>query len=110
SDRNLHALLQWRMVNLSVEFGNTETSCQAYAHICGTAGPHFGNYEAGRRFGRLGYDLIERRGLKRFQGRIYVGYATGVVVEIGPLRAASDLLRQAFEAANTAGDVTFAAF
>jgi len=98
------------MVNLSLEFGNTEASCQAYAHVFAIAGPHFGNYEAGRRFGRLGYDLVERRWFKRFQARTYMAYAVGVVSEIGPLRAASDLLRHAFEAAQTAGDLTYAAF
>jgi len=30
-------------------------------------GPHFGDYQAGFRFGRLGYDLVEKRGLHRFQ-------------------------------------------
>ena len=34
------------------------------------AGAHFGDYQAGYRFGRLGYELIERRGLKRFQGNL----------------------------------------
>jgi len=28
------------------------------------AGPHFGDYQAGLRFGRLGYELVEQRGLK----------------------------------------------
>jgi PAS domain S-box-containing protein len=110
TDTNLLSLVLWRMVNLSLEFGNTEASCQAYAHVFAIAGPHFGNYEAGRRFGRLGYDLVERRGFKRFQARTYMAYAVGVVAEIGPLRAASDLFRHAFEAANTAGDLTYAAF
>ena len=110
TDTNLQSLVLWRMVNLSLEFGNTEASCQAYALVFAIAGPHFGNYEAGRRFGRLGYDLVERRGFKRFQARTYSAYAVGVVSEIGPLRAASDLFRRAFEAANTAGDLTYAAF
>ena len=110
TDTNLQSLVLWRMVNLSLEFGNTEASCQAYALVFAIAGPHFGNYEVGRRFGRLGYDLVERRGFKRFQARTYSAYGIGVVSEIGPLRAASDLFRRAFEAANTAGDLTYAAF
>ena len=110
TDTNLQSLVLWRMVNLSLEFGNTEASCQAYALVFAIAGPHFGNYEAGCRFGRLGYDLVERRGFKRFQARTYLAYGVGVVSEIGPLRAASDLFRHAFEAANTAGDLTYAAF
>ena len=37
-------------------------------------GPHFGDYQAGFRFGRLGYDLVEQRGLKRFQARDYLDF------------------------------------
>ncbi len=110
TDTNLQSLVLLRMVNLSLEFGNTDASCQAYAHVFAIAGPHFGNYEAGRRFGRLGCDLVERRGFKRFEARTYLAYAVGVVTDIGPLRAASDLARHAFEAAQTAGDLTYAAF
>src|SRR6185436_6325031 len=110
TDTNLKSLVLLRMVNLSLEFGNTEASCQAYALVFAIAGPYFGNYEAGRRFGRLGYDLVERRGFKRFRARTYLAYGVGVVSEVGPLREASDLCRHAFEAANTAGDLTFAAF
>jgi steroid delta-isomerase-like uncharacterized protein len=110
TDTNLQCLVLWRMVNLSLEFGNAEASCQAYALVFASAGPHFGNYQAGHRFGQLGYDLVERRGFKRFQARTYMAYGVGVVSEIGPLRAASHLFRQGFEAANTAGDLTFAAF
>ena len=32
---------------------------------------HFGDYQAGYRFGQLGYELVEKRGLKRFQARTY---------------------------------------
>src|SRR6185436_19954121 len=58
----------------------------------------------------LGYDLVERRGFKRFRARTYLAYGVGVVSEVGPLREARDLCRHAFEAANAAGDLTFAAF
>jgi PAS domain S-box-containing protein len=110
TDTHLQALVLLRMVNLSLGFGNTEASSQAYAHVFAIAGPHFGNYEAGHRFGRLGYDLVEQRGFRRFRARTYLAYGVGVLAEVGPLRAASDLCRRAFEAANTAGDLTFAAF
>src|SRR4029453_17372397 len=77
TDTNLQSLVLLRMVNLSLEFGNAEASCQAYAHVFAIAGPLFGDYEAGRRFGRLGYDLVEQRGFKRFQARTLMAYAVG---------------------------------
>ena len=38
------------------------------------AGPRFGDYQAGFRFGQLGYDLVEQRGLKRFQAGTYLNF------------------------------------
>src|SRR5207245_1418370 len=64
---NLEFLTVCRAVNLSLEHGNSDGSCFAYAMLSLVAGPHFGNFQAGFRFGQLGYDLIERRGLRRFQ-------------------------------------------
>ena len=40
------------------------------------AGPRFGDYQAGFRFGRLGYELVEQRGLKRFQARTYLNFGS----------------------------------
>ena len=43
------------------------------------AGPRFGDYQAGFRFGQLGYDLVEKRGLKRFQTRTFLNFGSGVI-------------------------------
>jgi hypothetical protein len=48
-----------RAVNLSLEGGNCDGSCYAYAVLGRLAGPEFGDYQAGLRFGRLGYELVE---------------------------------------------------
>ena len=74
------------------------------------AGPHFGNYKAGFRFGRLGYELVEKRGLKRFQARTYLWFGNFVMPWTKHVRAGRDLMRRAFEAANKVGDLTFAAY
>jgi hypothetical protein len=67
TDAKLFYLAICRAVNLSLESGNSDGSCVAYVCFPMIAGPHFGNYKAGFRFGRLGYELVEQRGLKRFQ-------------------------------------------
>ena len=72
------------------------------------AGPRFGDYQAGFRFGRLGYELVEQRGLKRFQARTYMIFGSLVMPWTRHVRAGRDLLRRAFEAANKIGDLTFA--
>ena len=48
------------------------SSCVAYVWLGVVAGARFGNYKAGFRFGQLGYELVERRGLKPFQVRTYL--------------------------------------
>jgi GAF domain-containing protein len=98
------------MVNLSLEYGNTDPSCIAYVHLGADAGPRFGNYQAGFRFGRLGYDLVERRGLTRFRARTYLGFAVLIVSWTKHWRIARDLIRDAFDAATTMGDLTWAAY
>src|SRR5258706_4417024 len=104
------SLVICRMVNLRLERGNSYGSYFAYVWFGVIAGPHFGNYKAGFRFGRLGYELIEKRGLKRFQARTCMVFGNLVVPWTKHVRAGRDLLRRAFEAANKTGDLTFAAY
>ena len=110
SDENLCSLVICRMVNLSLEYGNSNGSCFAYVWFAIIAGPRFGNYMDGCRFGRLGYDLVEKRGLKRFQGRTYMSFGGVVVPWTRHVLAGRDLVRRAFDAANEMGDLTFAAY
>jgi PAS domain S-box-containing protein len=110
TDANLLSLVICRAVNLSLERGNSDGSCFAYVWLGVVAGPHFGNYKAGFRFGRLGYELIEKHGLKRFQARTYMVFGNLVVPWTKHIRAGRDLLHRAFETANKTGDLTFAAY
>ena len=75
------------------------------------AGPHFGDYRtAVYRFGQLGYDLVEERGLRRFQARTYMDFGGSVLPWTRHVRAGRDLVRRAFEAANKIGDLNYAAY
>ena len=74
------------------------------------AGARFGDYEAGLRFSKLGKELVEHRGLKRFQARTYLNFANVVMPWTQRFRSGRDLLRRAFETASNSGDVTFAAY
>ena len=110
TDANLLSLAICRAVNLSLERGNSDGSCVAYVWLGQVAGPHFGNYKAGFRFGRLGYELVEKRGLKRFQARTYMVFGSHVMPWTKHVRAGRDLVHRAFEAANKIGDLSFAAY
>ncbi|ODM77073.1 AAA family ATPase [Bradyrhizobium elkanii] len=110
TDAKLRSMVICRAVNLSLESGNCDGSCYAYAVLGRLAGPEFGDYQAGLRFGRLGYELVEQRGLKRFQARTYLNFGYLLIFWTSQVREGRDLLRRAFETANQIGDLTFAAY
>ena len=106
---SLGSLVLYRAVNLSLEGGNCDASCYAYAQLATILGPRFDDYLTGSRFARLGYDLIERRGLRRFAARTYLQYGY-LIVWTEHVRAGRDLLRRAFDVAAETGDLTNAAY
>src|SRR5262245_49644827 len=110
TDANLCSLAISRMVNLSLEHGNTDVSCAAYVELGGLiAGPRFGDYDAGFRFGRLGYDLVEQRGLQRFKDRIYMLFGRLIMPWTKHVRTGRDLVRRASDVAKAIGALRFAA-
>jgi signal transduction histidine kinase len=110
TDANFLSLAVCRAVNLSLERGNSDGSCVTYVWLGMIAGSHFGNYKAGFRFGRLGYELVEQCGLKRFQARTYLWFGQWVMPWTKHVEAGRDLMRRAFETANKVGDLTVAAY
>src|SRR4029078_5494548 len=74
-DANLSSLVVCRMVRLSLEHGNCAASCLGYVWFAMFAGPRFNNYKGGYRFGQLGFDLVEKHGLLRYQARTHRTFA-----------------------------------
>ncbi|SHG48132.1 AAA family ATPase [Bradyrhizobium erythrophlei] len=109
TDENLSCLVICRMANLSMEHGNGDGSCVAYVGLGTILGPQFGDYRAGFRFGKLGLDLVERRGLRRFEARVYLIFGHRVIPWTQPIRVGRPLVRHGFDAANKLGDLTYAA-
>jgi PAS domain S-box-containing protein len=110
TDENLLSLVICRMANLSLEHGNSDGSCFAYVWLGMILGPHFDDYRAGFRFARLGYDLVEKRGLHRYQARAYMSFGNLVMPWTKHVQTGRDLVRRAFGTANSIGDLTFAAY
>jgi PAS domain S-box-containing protein len=109
-DQDLCALVICRVMNLSLEHGNSDASCFAYVWFGIIAGPRFGNYEGGFKFGQLGYDLLEKRGLKRYEARTCMCFGSVVVPWTKHARHGRDLVRHAFDVAYRMGDFTYAAY
>lgn len=109
-DENLSSLVLCRMVTLSLEHGNSDASCFAYVWVAMFAGPRFNNYKDGFRFGQLGYDLVEKRGLTRYQARIWMNMGSTVLPWMRHPASGRELVRRAFDLAYRIGDLTFASY
>src|SRR3989454_3937539 len=108
TDTNLGSWVLCRAVNLSLERGHGDGSCIAYEHLGMIAGPLFGDYKVGSEFGRLGYELVEKRGLRRFQPRTYMSFGNVILPWTAHVRVGRDLVRRAFDAACRIGDLSCA--
>src|SRR5260370_27786992 len=107
TEENLFRLVVCRMAALSLEHGNSDGSCLAYAWLGSVLGMYFGDYQTGLRFGRLSLDLVEKRGLDRFRARVYLVFAVHVVDWTQNLSISRGLLRRAFAAAPAAPSLSF---
>ena len=110
TDLNLLSLKICRAVAFGLEHGHGDGSCVAYVLLGMIAGAHFGDYQAGYRFAELGYELVEQRGLRRFQAPTYQPFGDRVMPWTRPIKACRDLLHRAFDAAIRGGPFTFAVF
>ena len=110
TDENLRCLVIARMVNLSLEHGNSDGSCIAYVQLGWFVGPRFGDYQAAFRFGKLGLDLVEKRGLERFRARVSQCFGYFVNPWSRHLRTSLELLRRSFATAQEAGDLKYAVY
>ena len=109
-DEHLNSLIICRLVTLSLEHGNCDASCFAYVWLAMFAGPRFNNYKDGFRFGQLGYELVEKRGLTRYQARIWMNMGSTVLPWAKHVAGGRELVRRAFDAAYRIGDLTFASY
>jgi PAS domain S-box-containing protein len=109
TDSNLVALVNCRAVNLSLERGNCDASCYAYVWVGAVAGARFGDYRTGYRIGRIGCELVEKRGWTRLQPGTLLIFAAVVMPWARPVKAGRDLFHRAIDEANSIGDVVSAA-
>jgi predicted ATPase len=110
TDQNLRSLVIARIVNLSLEHGNSEGSCVAYAHLGWFLAPRFGHHQAAFRFAKLGLDLVERRGLERFSARACQCFGYFVNPWSRRLRTSLELLDRSFAMAQETGDLRYAVY
>ena len=110
TDRNLFALVSCRGSSLSIERGSSDGSCLIYVWFSDIAGHRFGDYQDAFRFAQLGYELVEKRGLKRFQASTYVSFAGMIMPWMKRLADCRNVQERAFEIASRNGDLTYAVY
>jgi predicted ATPase/signal transduction histidine kinase len=110
TDPELPFLCYCRMVQISLRHGNDEGSALGYAYFGMVLGPQFGRYGEGYQFGKLGYDLAERRGLVAYRAKLHCIFGDCICFWTRHLRGALRYLEVAFQAALQTGDLTFACY
>jgi PAS domain S-box-containing protein len=108
TDRNLLLLCGCHMVNMSIRHGNCGASVVAYGYLGMHLGPFFGDYQQGFRFGRLGYDLMEKRKLVAYKGKIEFIIGCFISFWVQPLIRGIGHLGSGLKAAADVGDLNVA--
>ena len=109
-DENLLCLVTLHSVNLSLEYGHSDASADAYVALGMVLGPYFEAYEAAFRFGQLAVNLVEKRGLTGRMARVYTQFGCLIVPLGRSIRSGQLLHRRGFDAATRIGDLTYANF
>ena len=109
TDNNLFYLAVLRITNLSMEYGNCDASACAYALLNVVLGLG-GDYQAVLRFGQLGCDLVDERGLDRFKAKVYTFFGTFVLPWTAHFPLSRAILKRAIDAATAVGDLTYTAY
>lgn len=110
TDANLHCLVIARLASLSLAHGNSDGSCVAYVRLGMVMGPRFGDYRVGFELGKLGLDLVERRGLLRFKALVYLDFGALINPWTKQVSTGVGLVRSAFDAAREVGNLTYASY
>jgi PAS domain S-box-containing protein len=108
TDNNLNYLLITRMVNLSLEYGNSNASCLGYVSLALALATDFGDHSTALRFAQLSLDLVDKRGLDAFKARIYLRIGGGISPLTHHFRFGRSLLLRACDEADKIGDVLYA--
>src|SRR5262249_55872548 len=110
TDANLHCLVVGRTARLILDHGQSDASCMAYVNLGRLLGPYFGDYAKGFRFGKLGLDLVERRGLMRFKAPVHIPFAALILPWSRHVASGLGLIRRGTTAAEETGNIQFACY
>jgi predicted ATPase/signal transduction histidine kinase len=109
TDFRLSCLQLCRVVQISMQYGTSGGSAQAYASWGVVLGQVFHRYRDAHRFAKLACELVEKHGFIAYHAKI--DYAMGTVAFwTQPIATAIDFMRATFRAAIETGELTLACF
>ncbi|WP_228051651.1 hybrid sensor histidine kinase/response regulator [Sphaerospermopsis aphanizomenoides] len=107
----LFALIVFEQVNLSLKYGNTPSSCYAYAtYGLILAGEVVGDIESGYQFGQLALKLLDKFNAKELKARIFLVVNLFIKHWKEHLQATLIPLRDAYVIGLETGDLEYAAY
>jgi predicted ATPase len=75
TDKNLFLLSVCITVNLSLKYGTIDASAHGYSSFGNILGRTFHRYADAYRFGKLGFDLVEKHGFAPYKAKVYITLA-----------------------------------
>ncbi|MBK8395850.1 MAG: serine/threonine-protein kinase PknK [Leptospiraceae bacterium] len=103
-------ILVLKMVNISLEFGNSEYAAFAYVLYGVILGSALGNYEVGQKFGELGVTLIERLNAKEMKSKTFFFFGGMVNHWKKPIKENKKYLTASFESGMNTGDFQYSSY
>jgi len=91
-------------VSLTLEHGTHDASCRAFSVLGYLAAWRYGNFEASFRISQIGYQLVERTGLRRFEGFVCLTFSTLVLPWAKHVVSCRPVIHRTFEVAHNTGD------
>jgi predicted ATPase/signal transduction histidine kinase len=109
TSENFFSMLCIRMVLLSIQQGNGQSSPSGYVYFGMILGPRFGRYQTGYQFGKLAFELVQK-GLTLWKSRVLFMFGNVINFWTQPMRTNFEYLNLAFAAANQLGDISGACY
>ncbi|HBL60650.1 MAG TPA: hypothetical protein DDZ80_20015, partial [Cyanobacteria bacterium UBA8803] len=105
TDQDLAALISLKMVNLSIEHGNSEVSAHGYSFWGLIVGPRLIDYEAGYEFGQLAVRLTEQFNNINLACRVFTAFGGLISPWRSHIKGSIPILRKGYLAGVETGDV-----
>jgi predicted ATPase/signal transduction histidine kinase/ActR/RegA family two-component response regulator len=107
---NLMPILSFKMVNLSIQFGNVPESAMGYINCGFVLSAFCENIETGHQFGELAIALLNTHNAKEFQGKISFLFAAWIQHRQELICKTIPMLKYAYKASMESGDLLAAGY